>query len=591
MRLFSLLLIALTTLLHAESLPPGGKDCLTPEAHAGHASIPVANGTATHHQATDGPVPDYWHCDITTAPANSWNTALTAPVSGTITKGDRCLLAFYCRGVSGKVSGAANVEDRAASYHKVGHTEFTARTAWTQIFLPFEADESITDHQGQISLHLGKEAQCLDIGGLQLLNYGPTYDLATLPHVRLSYEGREADAPWRMAALARIDKLRQGPLSLAVTDAAGEPQSNVAVHAVLQRHAFGFGTAVTAAWLCDATPDGEKYRAVVDANFSRVVLENDLKKFAFENYVKPVAEQTGSFRQAYLDQALGWLGAHHFSIRGHYLCWAPYEPWSEQLKDTPAAIQDAVFAHVDQALTTAGQRVSEWDALNHPVAWEQGICIDSVLGKDFYASVFRRARALTKLPLWINEDQVFRPGRQQEEYFQVIQKLLADGVKLDGIGNQAHFHASFLPSPEEILANSDRFAKLVPALQITEFDINTDGDDALAADYTRDLLITCFSHPAYTGFVMWGFWEGSHWKPSTALWRKDWSVKPNGQAWLDWVCGKWRTDAHLTTDPQGHATTPAFYGHYLLTLTNGTRTSTQEMDFTPTTAGTIKLRW
>lgn len=72
----------------------------------------------------------------------------------------------------------------------------------------------------------------------------------------------------------------------------------------------------------------------------------------------------------------------------------------------------------------------------------------------------------------------------------------------------------------ERLAHSDRFANLVPALQITEFDVGADGDEELAADFTRNALITTSSHPAYTGFVFWGFWEGAHWKPETARWRK-----------------------------------------------------------------------
>ena len=43
--------------------------------------------------------------------------------------------------------------------------------------------------------------------------------------------------------------------------------------------------------------------------------------------------------------------------------------------------------------------------------------------------------------------------------------------------------------------------------------------------------LACFSHEAYTGFVMWGFWEGAHWKPETALWRKDWTEKPAAKIW------------------------------------------------------------
>jgi GH35 family endo-1,4-beta-xylanase len=238
---------------------------------------------------------------------------------------------------------------------------------------------------------------------------------------------------------------------------------------------------------------------------------------------------------------------------------------------------------------TVGDRVCEWDALNHPAAWEKGICIDTVLGKEFYTEVFKEARKLTKLPLWINEDQVFRPGRQQEEYYEIIQGLITAGAKPDGIGNQAHFHSSFLPSPEDLLKNSDRFAALVPALEITEFDVNTNGDEALAADFTRDLLITCFSHPAYTGFVMWGFWEGAHWKPETALWRKDWSEKPSAKVWKEWVCGKWKTDAAAKCDKDGKATLSAFYGRYEITVSKDGKSSTKEVDFAKGQDQNIKL--
>jgi GH35 family endo-1,4-beta-xylanase len=244
------------------------------------------------------------------------------------------------------------------------------------------------------------------------------------------------------------------------------------------------------------------------------------------------------------------------------------------LKADPQAIRDRVLAHIREIVPAVRDRVSEWDALNHPAGWEKGICIDTVLGEKFYSEVFREARKLTKLPLWINEDQVFRPGRQQEEYYEIIKKLVASGAKPDGIGNQAHFHSSFLPSPEDMLKNSDRFAALVPALQLTEFDVNTNGDETLAADFTRDLLITCFSHPAYTGFVLWGFWEGAHWKPETALWRKDWTEKPAAKVWRDLVCGQWRTDVTVKTDASGHAKLRGFYGRYDVTVKSGQERTT-----------------
>jgi hypothetical protein len=97
---------------------------------------------------------------------------------------------------------------------------------------------------------------------------------------------------------------------------------------------------------------------------------------------------------------------------------------------------------------------------------------------------------------------------------------------------------------------------------VTEFDIVTRGDEQLAADYLRDCLIACFSHPAYDGFMLWGFWEGSHWIPEAALWRKDWSVKPIGEVWEDWTTNRFHTRKTLVTDRQGRISWRGFKGTY-----------------------------
>lgn len=568
-------------------LPPGGQDMLKNGAQAFMPKNPDEATFKVLH-ANDAPWAEFWRFDVKKRPANSWDVQLSAKVSGQITKGDKCLLLFHVRAVEGKAAGAAGVEVRnPPEYPKLGSTQFRVGTKWEPVILSFVANEEGPDGKCAVSIHLGGEVQQVDIGGLRLLNYGPDFDLHKMPQPRFTYEGREPEAPWRKEALARIEKHRKGTFTLAIVDENGKPIANTEVRAVLKRHAFGFGSAVTAKMLSDTSPDGERYRAIVDECFSRVVFENDMKPSPWLEAKKPDAK--GSYRKEWLDQSLAWLAERQFSVRGHYLCWAPFEPWSEKLKDQPQAIREQVLANMREITTAIGDRASEWDALNHPAGWEANSCIDRVLGGAFYAEVFREARKLTPQPLWINEDQVFRPGRQQDEYFQIIEKLIASGVKPDGIGNQAHFHCSFLPSPVEMLENSDRFAKLVPALQITEFDVNTNGDETLAADFTRDILITTFSHPAYTGFVMWGFWEGAHWKPETALWRKDWSEKPAAKVWRDLVCGQWRTDERLMSDAKGLAKLNGFFGRYDIVVNGKSGPHTIRVDLSHAAKAPVKV--
>ena len=76
-----------------------------------------------------------------------------------------------------------------------------------------------------------------------------------------------------------------------------------------------------------------------------------------------------------------------------------------------------------------------------------------------------------------------------------------------------------------------------------------------------------FSHPAVTGVLMWGFWEGRHWRPRAAMVRKDWTLKPNGQAWMDLVEKQWWTDERGKTGPDGEYKIRGFLGDYEITAT------------------------
>ncbi|WP_395094708.1 endo-1,4-beta-xylanase [Armatimonas sp.] len=125
-----------------------------------------------------------------------------------------------------------------------------------------------------------------------------------------------------------------------------------------------------------------------------------------------------------------------------------------------------------------------------------------------------------------------------------------------------------------MLSCLERFGKLGLPIAITEFDINME-DEQLQADYTRDFLTACFSHPSVSEIITWGFWGKRHWFPKAALWRADWSIKPNGQAWVDLTTKKWWTSAGGTTDAQGSFAVRGFHGEYEVRVTQAGKTATQ----------------
>ena len=168
----------------------------------------------------------------------------------------------------------------------------------------------------------------------------------------------------------------------------------------------------------------------------------------------------------------------------------------------------------------------------------------------------------------INENTILAHGGvtqpEQDNYAMWIQHLIDQGQGPDIIGMQSHFGET-VTGPETALLILDRFARFGKPIQITEFDLPT-YDEQGQARYTRDFLTAVFSHPCTDAFTMWGGCEGSMWQPPGAMIRKDWSLKPNAQAWMDLVLKEWWTDVNTTTGSDGSCVTRGFLGDYIITV-------------------------
>jgi GH35 family endo-1,4-beta-xylanase len=219
-------------------------------------------------------------------------------------------------------------------------------------------------------------------------------------------------------------------------------------------------------------------------------------------------------------------------------------------------------------------RLAEWDAINHIVGWNDTLA--TVAGSDeIYAKIIRHARAKTDTPLWVNEGQILPGGGRAEAYEKIIRYLVEHQAAPDGIGFMAHFREGSLRPIDEIWETYNRFAKFGVPLQLTEFDIDTP-NERHQADYLRDVMTITFSHPSFNAIVMWGFWEGRHWRPNAALWRRDWSIKPAGTMWKELVFKTWWTDETRTTDASGLCEVSGFLGEYDVAAEHAGRTVTTQ---------------
>ena len=78
-----------------------------------------------------------------------------------------------------------------------------------------------------------------------------------------------------------------------------------------------------------------------------------------------------------------------------------------------------------------------------------------------------------------------------------------------------------------------------------------------------DLLMNL---PRCTDFLMWGFWERSHWLPQGAMYRADWSSKPNALVWNELLFNEWWTNESGATNGEGQFTVRAFKGKQRVTV-------------------------
>lgn len=498
-------------------------------------------------------------------PANNFRAQVSSACpQGALAQGDKVLAVVTAR-VSGQETASiqAKLQLAGSPYTQATNpTSIGLSPVWTEYPLLFVVENAIPEGKASMNLFCANAAQVIEVSAIRVFRYGPDTDVSNFPRVRRSYAGREPDAPWRKAALERIEKIRKADCSLVLTSADGKPLANTEVNLTLRRHEFGFGSAVPASLVAADTENAKRFREIVDRLFSIVVFENDMKDMWWGENSVP---HERAARNAELNKSFDWLEERRIAIRGHYLMQVAV-PHNLTKMDN-AAIRRHFLETTRQRIEFAGDRVCEWDAINHPIAWQGADLLSTRPGLEkLDREVLALARSLTKLPMFVNEDQLFRPGPQSDDTWTYLKELKDAGIKIDGIGNQAHIDESYLPSPEHILAVTDHFAKLAPAQSITEFDIKTTADEQLAADYTRDMLIACFSHPAYTSFLLWGFWEGSHWIPSAASWKKDWTILKRGEVLEEWLGKRWRTEVTRTTDAAGRIEWRGFPGSYDIKL-------------------------
>jgi endo-1,4-beta-xylanase len=503
---------------------------------------------------------------------NKWSVAARWLNREPAAAGDVLLMVFSLRCVKspaadGKAVATVAFGTAGPPYRNCYVTFAKSDQEWKKHQFAFVSDRDYPPAQAKVSFGCGMETQTLEIGGVEVYNFGTTRRVADF-QTSAVYQGIEEDAPWRKECLARIERIRKSPLEILVTDKEGTPVAGAKIHVAMQRHAFRFGSS-----FCPNIFGLEQ-------RFPKEVAEYQRRFGAYFNIATPEAVMNWRSwedprQREYLSKTLTWLAAHDIPIIGHPMVWQTPKTLPERAqelirrKDYAGYIR-AWNEHLTEKVQAIRGRMSQYFVINEFVDTNflpEQLTDDAILGwYKIVKAVDPRAR------LGILDHKMIGYGAVEADknlpwYERTIEMLLRHKIPLELIAFQCHL-ADVLTDPQRVIEILDRFAHFGLELQVSEFDVDMDNED-LQAKYLRDFLIAVFSHPSVQVLQQWGFYEPVHWRPRAALFRKDWSPKPNGQAFLELVFRQWWTDVQGTTDSRGQYSVPAFHGDYQLTVTKG----------------------
>jgi endo-1,4-beta-xylanase len=535
---------------------------------------------------------------VTQLPATIYEAGLRARNDVAVQTGDRMLVSFWVRNLDATpVDFAAVIEEEGNAYTRSVTFGVRSRsTQWQRVFFRAESAGNYAPGQLVVGLQVGTQLQRFEVAGFSWTNYGRSIAVSDLPHSTTNWSGRSGtETAWRDEAESRIDQTRKADLNVVVRDASGRLVPNSSVRVKLTQHAFGFGSAVDAYSLLYGEPsDRAIYQQIVRDNFSKVVLENDLKW----------PEWQWNAQQAV--DAIDWLnGVGIDKIRGHNLIW-PYWGWmpaspgdtygginyrsdpdkADALEeyeahvavDGPTAalawIKARIIGHIQEQASDPRirGRLEDWDVINEPIYANELLSLVGEAEMNRWLAAARAADPSARL--FVNDYPALDGGAQLDAFYDLLTRMIASNAEVDGLGLQGHLGAT-TPDIDRVLATFERFDSLGLPMQITEFDI-VHADEQVQADYLRDMMLAAFSTPSIDTFLIWGFWQDRHWQPDAALWRSDWSIKPNGQTFIDLLNSEWTTDQRLSTDSSGSVTLRGYKGSYDVEVNvNGDRVMAQ----------------
>ncbi|MEH0153387.1 endo-1,4-beta-xylanase [Limibacter armeniacum] len=211
--------------------------------------------------------------------------------------------------------------------------------------------------------------------------------------------------------------------------------------------------------------------ALVKREFNTIVAENCMK-------MESLQPEQGVFDFKDADNFVRFGEENGMFIVGHTLVWHSQAPdWLFVDEAGNDVSRDTLVArmrnHIHTVVSRYKGRVHAWDVVNEAIGdqetlrrskWQQ------IIGDDYIQLAFQFANeADPDAELYYNDYSMLNPHRR-ESGIQVIQSLKEKGIRIDGIGMQAHYGLDYLDL-NEFEESVVKFAEQDVKVMLTELDI------------------------------------------------------------------------------------------------------------------------
>jgi endo-1,4-beta-xylanase len=239
----------------------------------------------------------------------------------------------------------------------------------------------------------------------------------------------------------------------------------------------------------------------------------------FEGTWRRLEPADGDERFGPLDAIVDFAADHHLGVRGHALVWDRSDAlprWVRSIAD-PARLAAVVDRHVRSVVGRYAGRVDRWDVVNEPLQatgdrLHRGHLL-AVLGRRWIADAFRSAHAADPTAsLWLNESNVERDPGKATALVDLVGRLVADGVPIDGVGLQMHLLSGRPTEPGVVASLVRRLRALGVEVAVTELDVPrpASGSTAAQAVAYRRVVDECRS-AGCSEITTWGVDDGHTW--------------------------------------------------------------------------------